>query len=91
MEKYGKYVKEKGKDPTGLVRWSWIKILKNNEITTTVVSTYLPCRARKTSMLSKYAQQKKYWLLKGVDTCQRKKSGEDLIEFITLKKGKEIE
>ena len=52
MERYGQYVKEIGKDPSNLGRWSWIKVKGNNEISTLIISAYLPCRSRKTSMLS---------------------------------------
>ena len=85
MEKYGQYVKELGKDPSNLGRWSWIRVKGNNEITTVIISAYLPCRARKESMLSTYAQQKRYWLLQGIDICPRKKAREDLIAFISDK------
>ena len=42
IEKYGQYEKEKRKYPTGLDRWSWIKIKGNNKIMTTILSSYLP-------------------------------------------------
>ena len=86
MEKYGEYVKEMGKDPSSLGRWSWIKVKGNNDITTIIISAYLPCRSRKTSMLSTYAQQKRYWAIQGIDTCPRAKAREDLIEFVSDKK-----
>ena len=38
MEKYGEYVKEMGKDPSSLGRWSWIKVKGNNDITTLIIS-----------------------------------------------------
>ena len=90
MERYGQYVKEIGKDPSNLGRWSWLKIKGNIEISTIVVLAYIPCKSRKKSMLSTYAQQKRYWSLQGVDTCPKVKAREDLLEFILEKNGKEI-
>ena len=61
MERYGQYVENTGKDGTGLGRWSWMKIKGNNGLTTTIIAAYLPCIARKCSLLSIYAQQTRYW------------------------------
>ena len=37
-ECYGQYVKDMGKDETGLGRWSQIRIEENNDIKTTVIT-----------------------------------------------------
>ena len=47
------------KNRTGLGRWTWIRIEGNNEIKTTVITVYSPCKTRKQSYYSTYAQQKK--------------------------------
>ena len=73
MEKYGQYVTEMGKDETGLSRWTWIQLKGNNGISTRIIAAYIPCRARKSSLLSTYAQQTRFWNLKGENQCARKK------------------
>ena len=88
MEYYSPYVEDAGSDETGFGRWSWIKLEGNNILKTMIISAYMPCKTRKQSMLSNYAQQERYWRMKGVDTCAKKKYREDLIEFILKSKMK---
>ncbi len=45
-EQYGQYVKEMGADETGLGRWSWLRMEGNNDIKTTVITAYSPCKLR---------------------------------------------
>ena len=72
MEFYSPYVEETGTDKTGLGRWSWIKLKGNNNLRTIFISAYMPCKPRKQSMLSNYAQQERYWRMNGVEMCAKK-------------------
>ena len=49
----------------------------------------MPCKPRKQSMLSNYAQQERYWRMKGKEKCAKKKCREDLIKFILESRIKE--
>ena len=73
---------ENGLDPTGLGRWSWIQLTGDNEINTTVISEYSPCKPRKHSLLSTYAQQTIYWKLQGIGICAEDKCRLDIISFV---------
>ena len=48
-EQYGQYVEEIGKDGTELRCWTWLRIEGNNEIKTTLITVYSPCKPRQTS------------------------------------------
>ena len=73
-------------DPTGLGRWSWLRIRGNNDIVTTIIAVYSPCKPRKHSLLSSYAQQTRYWDMQGIKMCAKKKCRMDLMEFIRNRK-----
>ena len=81
-EKYGQYAQEVGVDPTGLGRWSWIRLTGDNDLHTTIIYAYSPCKPRKTSLLSTYAQQMRYWQLHGSTMCAKEKCRLDLLSFI---------
>ena len=84
--KYGQYIEYIGVDETGLGRWSCIRIKGNNHLVTTIISAYLPCKPRKQSLLSTYAQQSRYWAIHGINICAKKKGRNDLIQFIKNRK-----
>ena len=73
MEKYGQYPKTMDKYEKGLGRWSWLRIEGNNEINTKVIVAYSPCKPRKSSLLYTYAQQKRYWNIRGFHGCAKEK------------------
>ena len=70
-EQYGQYIEEMGKDETGLGGWTWIKIEGNNEIKTTVITAYSPCKPTKHSYYSIYAQQKRYRAINYIKKCSK--------------------
>ena len=84
--KYGQYIGDIGTDESGLGRWSWIRIKGNNNLVTTIISAYLPCIPRKQSLLSTYAQQSRYWAIRGINICAKKKCRNDLLQFIKNRK-----
>ena len=58
-----------GADPTGLGRWSWVKI-DNKKFSVRVVTVYNPHRVQDPRKIrSVYMQQRKYWLSKNNDMC----------------------
>ena len=67
-DQYGQYVKEMGKDGTGLGRQTQLRIEGNNEIKTTVITVYSPCNPKQSSYYSTYAQ-KKYLEINGLKEC----------------------
>ena len=78
-----------GKDGTGLGRRTWIRIEGNNEIKTTVITVYSPCKPRKHGYYSTFAQQKGYWTINGIKECSRENFRKYPLEFIKLCKYKE--
>ena len=76
-----------GKNGT-LGRWTQLKIEVNNEIKTTVIASYSPCKPGQTSYYSTYAQQTKCWVINGLKECAKNRFRKNLLEFIKLRKYK---
>ena len=85
-EKNGQCVTEMSKDETGLGRWTWILMKEKNGFSTRIITLYIPCRVRNSSLLSTYTQQTRYWRLKGERQCSRSKARKDLLQFISIDK-----
>ena len=59
---------------------------RKNGISTRILAAYIPCRARKSSLLSTYAQHTRFWRLKGENQCARSKARNDFLQFICVTK-----
>ena len=70
-------VADRGKDPSLLGRWSWIKFEGRNNHVCRVVTAYNPCTAPPENYTSVYQQQKRYWESKDINTCPREKFLQD--------------
>ena len=77
-EHIGSFVTSQGSDEEGLGRWSWIK-LTGKQITTRVITAYMPCNTRKQAVHATMAQHRRYWKLQGNRQCPRKLLRNDLI------------
>ena len=53
-----------------------------SDIVTTIIAAYSPCKPRKNSLLSSYAQQTRYWDMQGMKICAKNKCIMDLVQFI---------
>lgn len=80
-ELIGTFVTTQGSDEEGLGRWSWIK-LQGNNISTRIISAYMPCVTRKEAVHATMAQQRRYWRLQGNRECPRKIWRKDLIKAL---------
>ena len=87
VRKYWQYSKEIGKNKTGLGRWLWLRIERNNDINTTVIAAYSPYNSRK-KLLSIYTQQMRYCNNKIINGCAKEKLRVDLLAFIKSCRGK---
>ena len=74
-------ISEKGKDTTGLGRWSWFK-LSGTTTTTRIVVAYAACKSRKQAHSATIAQQRRYWRLQGNRQCPRKLFREQLLNML---------
>ena len=52
------------KDPSGLGRWSWIKLTGKRGVSKIITTAYNPCQSKISQPKTVYAQQKRYWLSK---------------------------
>ena len=66
-------VADRGKEPSLLGRWSWIKFEGRNNHICRVVTAYNLCIAPSEKYTSVYQQHKHYWESKGINTCPREK------------------
>ena len=59
-----------GNDPRNLGRWSWFKFHGSDGIVVRVVSVYIPCKnLDPTQSGSVYAQHRRYYLRKNIESC----------------------
>ncbi len=80
-ELFGAYVTTQGSDEEKLGRWSWIK-LQGTNISTRIITAYMPCTTRKEAVHATMAQHRRYWRLQGNTNCPRKIWRNDLINLL---------
>ena len=82
---------EKGRDSSGLGRWTWMRMQGKHGHYTTIVSAYRPCR-NTTDTGSVYVQQQTYWRHKKETRCPIKLFVEHLKKFLKrrIKKGDHV-
>ena len=68
-----------GLDPTGLGKWSWIKIIGKQKRTTRITCAYQPCSSKKTSLSSVGSQQRRHFKVRENEKCPRASFRGDLI------------
>ena len=61
-----------GGDTTGLGRWSWITFNGKNNVTTRIISAYVPCKSSNDKYKTVYNQHRRYFLRQGNTECPRK-------------------
>ena len=77
-------VRESGRDPSGLGRWSWLRFRGRHDITTTLICAYRPCKpSRNTGINTVYSQHLRYMDDIGDERDPRQAILEDLTRFIT--------
>ena len=64
-------VDDTGKDPTGLGRWCWMKLVGHNGPTTRIITAYQPCRSGPTHLRAAYNQQRQHFRERGNQQCAR--------------------
>ena len=55
-------VKKFGIDPTGLVRWTWIRLVGKNEKAKIIITAYSPCKSSNVKPSTVYSQHRRYWI-----------------------------
>jgi len=71
-------VKTSGVDPSGLGRWSWVKILGKHSQVTRIICAYQPCTSKRTALSSVGAQHRRYYRARGIKSCPRLMFRKDL-------------
>ena len=86
------YVKQVGRDEEGLGQWSWILIQGTSSAPVRFICAYQPVKGREGATISVYAQQSRYFRIKGQTDCPRNILKKQLITFVDtcLMKGEKV-
>jgi len=75
---------QKGQDPKGLGRWSWMLLQGKHGARTRIISAYCPNRSNAGRLQAVYSQQQRWLRYKhNIQTCPRQVFIDDLIHFIS--------
>ena len=74
---------DRGKDTTGLGRWTWMRVQGRHGHHTRIISAYRPCKNRET-LGTTYRQQETYWTNNNEPRCPIKVFDEQLEALLDL-------
>ena len=72
-----------GHDPSGLGRWTSLRIEGKDGRVSRLVSAYIPCRSQKGRYTTVYAQHRRWLRKQGDSRCPRKAARDDLLSAIS--------